>query len=107
MGHEENEDCLYGFIGQWYEKDNRLRRLSSIRYSIYLKQTANVFFQDQYHHNWFEILNLYCLSQMDYEVHKQKVSGLLHFFASNPTLSMSFLTEAGKDRFIDEFPNTQ
>jgi len=107
MNRKENENCLYGFIGQWYEKDNRLRRLSTIRYSIYLKQTANVFFQDAYHHNWFEILNLYCLSQLEYEVHKNKVSGLLHFLASNPTLSMSFLTEAGKERFIDEFPNTE
>lgn len=105
MSHEENEDCLYSFIGQWYEKDNQLRRLSAVRYSIYLKQTANVFFQDQYQHNWFEILNLYCLSQMDYDNHKLKVSGLLHFLASNPTLTMSFLTEAGKDRFINEFPS--
>lgn len=106
MNKEENEDCIYGFIGQWYEKDNRLRRLSTIRYSIYLKQTALVFFQDYYHHNWFETLNLYCLSQVDIVKHEQKVSDLLHFLASSPSLTMSFLTEAGKERLINEFPNT-
>lgn len=106
MNKRENEDCIYAFIGQWYEKDNRLKRLFTVRYSIYLKQTALVFYQNYYHHNWFETLNLYCLSQVEYEIHKQKVSDLLHFLASSPSLLMSFLTETGKERLINEFPDT-
>ena len=28
MNKNENEDKIYAFFGQWYEKDNRLKRLS-------------------------------------------------------------------------------
>lgn len=106
MNKKENEYCIYAFIGQWYEKDNRLKRLFTVRYSIYLKQTALVFFQDYYHHNWFEILNLYCLSKVAYDTHEKRVHELLHFLASRPNLLMSFLTETAKERLINEFPDT-
>lgn len=106
MNKKENEDKIYAFIGQWYSKDNQLKRFYTIRYSIYLKQTANVFFEDIYHHNWFETLNLYCLSKAKYEMHSKKVSDLLHYLAASPSLLMSFLTEEGKNRLINEFPDT-
>lgn len=106
MNKPDNEEVVFAFIGQWYEKDNILKRLSTVRFSIYLKQTALLFYSEEYNHNWFETLNLYCLSKLDEKKHSKKVSELLHYLASSPSLLMSFLTEEGKQRLLNEFPDS-
>ncbi|PWH86280.1 hypothetical protein [Brumimicrobium oceani] len=39
----DNENIIYSFFGQWYEKDNDKNRIISKRFSLYRKQVATFF----------------------------------------------------------------
>ena len=95
----EKDSKIYSFFGQWYDKDNKLKRLSTKRFTLYGKQVTTFFSDYKFFHFKQNEINLYCLSSSSNKYFSAQVESLL----DKLTIDNNFIAQFMTKRAIDEF----
>lgn len=97
----DDEDIVYAFFGQWYDKDNDKRRIISKRFNLYRKQVTTFFSYENFFHAEEEIINFYCISPKTNKNFNKQVKKLKSELANDMCLTELFMTEKAKDDFLN------
>jgi|SRR5690554_4169147 len=96
----DNENIVYAFFGQWYDKDNEKNRIASKRFSLYRKQVATFFSIDKFFHSEEEVVNFYCISPKKNKKFNKQVIKLRNELANDMSLTELFMTEKAKEDLL-------
>jgi hypothetical protein len=97
---QDNIDTIYSFFGQWYDKDNKLQRLTAKRFSLYEKQVSTFFSNENFFHYKREEINLYCLCSIKNKQFENQVHQLLDKLTIDINFIAQFMTNKAKALYL-------